>query len=152
MKPFKSTFESKSERKKAFSGILSQLITDNEVTVDEDDIIRLAPVKTEKVHKDKKNKKRKLSDAEEIPADNVVSPEPETVAAPEPKVYPIPTGNTTILLFYAYCTPQMTRGVLPFISFKVTFQWHSQLFLTFRRAGRGDRLLLQDAQRARHDR
>jgi hypothetical protein len=31
-------------------------------------------------------------------------------STPTPKVYPVPTGNNTILLFYAYCTPQMTRG------------------------------------------
>jgi hypothetical protein len=121
MKPFKSSFDSKDDRKEAFSNALSSLIKKQKVVDNGETQISMAD-------KDKKSKKRKheSSDDDNIKAaeesnkqtktdetksmstaDNINS---QPAATPEKKVYPVPTGNITILLFYAYCTPQMTRG------------------------------------------
>ncbi len=120
MKSFKSNFDSKSDRKKAFANAVEKLLGDEKI-ITEEDTLQIAPVKVEKVHKDKKSKKRKAEDetdevAEKSKSAKTVESESTTastaaVETVEPKVYPIPTGNTTILLFYAYCTPQMTRGM-----------------------------------------
>lgn len=124
MKPFKSSYDSKDDRKEAFSNALSSLIKKQKI-VDNGDSVQVM------VEKDKKSKKRKVDSSD----DNSNAPEnsnkqakteeiepivdkvhiteddnSQHATAPEKKVYPKPTGDVTILLFYAYCTPQMTRG------------------------------------------
>jgi len=100
MKPYKKDIPDKQERKSIFSGVVTALSNDGLVNIDDNKIMKVV------------NKKRKASDIVDSDGDveerlllKKISENGHGSTNGQLK-----TGNSTILLFYAYCNPQMTRS------------------------------------------
>jgi FKBP-type peptidyl-prolyl cis-trans isomerase (trigger factor) len=115
MKPFKNEFETKVALKNKFVLVIDKLLRKNKITVDGDKIKLNRKAEEMEVIEKQQAKKRKLSNNngnfDDKPLvdmkiiDNVASKTEN-----ENENTDTTTTPTTILLFYAYCIPQMSRG------------------------------------------
>jgi hypothetical protein len=114
---------SKKDKKRYFKQCLAELVEENSVIVhgngEDEDIIERVSSKKRKIIEESKSEdkiskpKLEVTVAKVTPVQEKPTQVGYTIDANGVKSYPPPvpkTGNNTILLFYAYCNPQMTRA------------------------------------------